>query len=59
MQIGAVAALISLIVALYAAVVMMVLTRTLYRCVLDKPKKPLQLELAFTNLDALLDKKMV
>lgn len=59
MQLGAVAVLISLVVALYAAVIMMVLTRALYRCVRDKPKTPLQLEVSFHDLEALLDKKAV
>jgi len=59
MQIGAVAVLISLVVALYAAVILIVLTRALIRCVLDKPIRPVRLEVAFKDLDALMDKKIV
>lgn len=59
MQLGAVAVLISLVVALYAAVIMMVLTRALYRCVRDKPSRPTRLEVSFYDLEALLDKKVV
>jgi hypothetical protein len=59
MQLGAVAVLISLVVALYAAIIMLVLTRALYRCVLDKPSRPIRLEVAFKDLDALMDKKKV
>jgi len=58
MQLGLIAVLISIVVALYISVLMYLITRAMYRALRDKPAHPTHLHIVIDDLDKCLDKKL-